>query len=155
MSFALGPIWGAVVVLVKNLIHMTSTRTAFVGELANFLVGAAFVIPAGIVYKKNRTKKGAILGLFVSTLSMTVIGYIVNLYITIPFYSRFMPMEEIINISSAANKFIKDLPTLVLFGITPFNLLKGAIISLITAVIYKPISPMLHRLVESKSHDLP
>lgn len=154
-AFAIGPVWGTAVILVKNLIHMTATKTAFVGELANFLVGAAFVIPAGIVYKKNRTKKGAVLGLGISTLSLALIGYVVNLYITLPFYSKFMPMEEIIQISNAANRYIKDLPTLILFGVTPFNLLKGVIISILTTVIYKPISPMLHRLVDSRNHDCP
>ncbi|NLB81928.1 MAG: ECF transporter S component [Clostridiaceae bacterium] len=142
-SFAIGPAWGIAVQLIKNLIHMLATKTMVAGEVANFLIGAAFVLPAGVVYNKIHTKKGAILGLTLGTVFMTVIGILTNYFITLPLYSRLMPIDAIIELSSKANPYIKDVFTLILYGITPFNFFKGVAISLLSLLIYKPLSPIL------------
>ncbi|MCK9478972.1 MAG: ECF transporter S component [Firmicutes bacterium] len=143
-AFGIGPIWGVAVGLIKNSVHMLATKTMVAGEIANFLIGASFVLPAGIIYKKNHTKKGALLGLVIGTVTMALAGVLTNLYITLPFYSKMMPMDTIIEISNKVNPYIKDVMTLTLYGITPFNILKGILLSAITMLIYKPLSPILH-----------
>lgn len=153
-AFAIGPLWGVAVELIKNLVHMTASRTGFVGELSSFIVGTAFVLPSAIIYRKNHTKIGAILGLTIGTLSMTIIGVLSNYFIILPFYSKIMPFDKIIELSAMANGFITDKITLLLYGITPFNILKGTIISIITLFIYKPLSPILHRSSHNNSRAL-
>ncbi len=130
-AFAIGPLWGVLVELIKNLVHMTSTQTALVGETANFIVGASFTLCAGIIYKKRHTKKGAVVGLAAGILSMALAGVVANYLILLPLYSPNLPEAE--------------KASLVFYGITPFNLLKGVILSAITLFIYKPLSSILHR----------
>ncbi|ABW20006.1 ECF transporter S component [Alkaliphilus oremlandii] len=142
-GFALGPVAGALIQLVKVMLHLTKTQTGGVGELANFLVGAAYVVPAAIIYHRKKDRKHALIGLTVATISMTVIGAIVNTYITLPFYSAFMPMDTIVQMGTVLNSRIVDVKTLVLYGISPFNIFKGAFIAFITLLIYKRVSPIL------------
>jgi len=87
----------------------------------------------------------ALLGSFAigPMMMMTAVGVIVNLYITLPFYSAFMPMDAIVNLGTVVNSRIVDVKTLVLYGISPFNILKGAVIAFVTLLIYKKISPIL------------
>lgn len=143
-GFALGPVAGILIQLVKVILYFfTKSSTGGVGELANFLVGAAFVTPAAILYHRNKDRKHAIMGLIVGIISMTIIGALVNIYITLPFYSAFTPMEAIVEMGAVVNSNIVDIKTLVLYGITPFNILKGIIIAIITLVTYKKVSPVL------------
>lgn len=145
-AFALGPTAGIMIELVKNILHwITSTTTGGVGELANFVIGCAWIIPAAFIYKRHKQKKYAIIGMIVGTMSMAIIGGIVNYYVMIPFYAKIWPMEAILEMSAAANPLIVDLKTLIFYGIIPFNLLKGIIISIVTMLIYKKLSPIIHR----------
>ncbi len=142
-SFAISPLVGVAVELFKNLLHLPMTSTAGVGELANFLIGSAFVLPAGIIYQKHRTKKCVLSSLGVSILSTSIVGVLTNYFILIPLYSKFIPLDSIIAMSNAVIPMIKDKFTLVIFGILPFNILKGTIISIVTLLIYKKISFLL------------
>ena len=142
-AFAWGPAAGVFTELIKNLIHSLTTSTAGVGELANFLVGSALSVPAGMIYRRNRTRKGALAALAVGTLSMTVTAALANYFFLLPFYSNFLPLEKIIAMSSAAIPAIHDMGTLVLFAVVPFNLLKGVVVSLATVQLYKRISTLI------------
>jgi len=142
-SFAWGPAAGVFTELIKNLIHSLTTSTAGVGELANFLVGSALVIPAGMIYRRNRTRKGALGGLAAGTLSMTVTAALANYIFLLPFYSNFIPLEKIIAMSSAAIPAIHDMGTLVLYAVVPFNLLKGSVVSMVTVQLYKRFSTLI------------
>lgn len=143
-AFAIGPLAGVAIELVKVILHfITKTSTGGVGELANFIVGAAYVAPAAYIYHRKKDKKHAIIGMIVGTIVMTLVGIVVNLYITLPFYSKIMPMDTIVAMGTVVNSRIVDLKTLVIYGITPFNLLKGAFIAFITLLIYKKVSPIL------------
>jgi riboflavin transporter FmnP len=153
-SFAVGPLWGVGVQLFKNIIHALSTQTMIAGEIANFFVGAAFVLPAGIVYNILHTKKGAVIGLIAGTVTMALTGIFTNLYITLPVYSLLMPIEDIIKKAANANSLIKDKISLIIYGITPFNLFKGILISTVTLLVYKPLSPILHFNVKSRNADI-
>ncbi|WP_243109421.1 ECF transporter S component [Anaerophilus nitritogenes] len=142
-SFALGPAAGIMIQLLKNLLHLMNTTTGGVGELANFLIGIAMIIPAGIVYRKNKTKMGAMIGLILGTICMSIIGGVTNYYILLPFYGKVMPLDQIIAFSASANGAIKDVDTLVFYGIIPFNIVKGMLLSILTISLYKKLSPIL------------
>ncbi len=146
-SFSLGPMAGVIVQLVKNLLKilLAGTNTAVVGEIANFIVGSVFAYVAGLIYYREKTFKNAVIGLVVGTIAMTVAISIANYYIMIPFYAKAygMPLDKIITISGAVNKYVVDLKSLIIFAVIPFNLLKGVVVSLITILLYKRVSPIL------------
>ena len=93
-SFALGPVWGIMVCLIKNILHLTMTQTGGVGELSNFILGVSFVLPAGLIYQHRKTKKSAIIGAVSGALVMAVISFPSNLYIVYPFYYNFISIAE-------------------------------------------------------------
>lgn len=140
-AFALGPFWGVAIEAVKVIIafFVKGSTTGGVGEIANFVIGISFVLPAALIYKYNKTKKSAIVGMVTGILCLCAIGAVVNGFILIPMYSKFMPIESIIEMSRQVNGFVKDIKTLVIFAVIPFNFLKGLIVSVITALIYKKI----------------
>jgi len=144
-GFALGPAVGILIELFKNLMHLTRTSTSGVGELANFLVGIALVVPASVIYFKNKTKKNAIIGLLVGTIMMGIVGGLFNYFILLPFYANVMkfPMDAIVNMGTIVNKNIVDIKTLVFYAIIPFNIFKSIIISVFTLLVYKRISKLL------------
>ena len=145
-TFAMGPAEGVLIegvkILVKFLIKPTTTLG--IGELANFTIGAALVIPAGLVYKFRKTRKGAVIGLCVGTIAMTVVGALFNYFVLIPVYSAAFGMEAILGMASAIAG-IRDIGTLIVYGTVPFNFIKGVIVSVITTLLYKKVSPLLHR----------
>ncbi len=147
-GFALGPLAGVLTELIKILLNliMNGTATAFVGEISNFLIGVSFVLPASLIYKHNKSLKGAIIGMAVGTLSLGVIGALLNYFVLVPAYSKFLvSMDKILEMGNKVNPSINGLWTLILFATLPFNLLKGVICSVVTALIYKRVSPILHK----------
>lgn len=146
-AFALGPLAGVIIEIIKILLNLllNGSTTVGVGEFANLVVGCAFIVPSAIIYRKNKSLKKAIIALVVGIISLTVIGTMLNYYLLIPFYSTFMPIDEIIAAGAAVNKFVVDKFTLVVFAVAPFNFIKGTIVSVITLLLYKKISPILHK----------
>lgn len=146
-AFAMGPVAGGVIEVVKILVKLVlkPTSTGFVGEFANLCIGCALVLPAGLIYKLNRTKKGAAIGMVVGTVSMALVGAVLNALVMLPFYSNFMPLESILQAGAAINPAISSVWTFVFLAVAPFNLIKGALVSLITTLIYKRISVIIHR----------
>ncbi len=146
-AFSIGPLAGVICEFLKNLLILIikGTNTGFIGELANFIIGASVCCTAGLIYVKNRTKKGAIISLITASIVMAIVGCLVNYFMLLPFYQYAMnyPIEELIKLSKIANPYIDSKLTLVLYGILPFNLIKGTMISTITVLIYKKISSIL------------
>lgn len=130
-AFALGPLCGVLIELVKNILHCAVTSTGFVGELANFFVNGVFVLTAGLIYKKKRTRRGALIGMLCAVVTMTAAAIASNLFIMLPMY---MPNAD----------FSARL-TLVLSIITPFNLCRGTALAAITFFVYKKLSPILKK----------
>lgn len=143
-SFAYGPVAGVAVCLVKNLIHLFNTQSGGVGELANFILGASFVFVAGMLYKRMHNKKGAIIGALVGAVIMAVISVPSNYFIVYPVYTAFMPMEAIIGAYKAINPSVNTLLDCLLMFNMPFTFVKGLFSLVITFLIYKPLSPILH-----------
>ncbi|MDO4268771.1 MAG: ECF transporter S component [Eubacteriales bacterium] len=155
-SFALGPVAGVVTEVVKILVKLVikPTSTGFVGELANLTFGCAMVVPAGLIYKLNRTRKGAVLGLAAGTALMTVAAVIGNALVMLPFYSNFMPLDTIIAAGAAINPAVSNIWSFVIICVGPFNVLKGVVVSVITALVYKRISAVIHNMGNEESGKL-
>lgn len=147
-GFALGPLAAVLMELLKNLLNLliNGTTTAFVGEFANFVTGCALVLPATLIYKYNKTRKGAIMGLVVGALSLVLVGAAINYFVLIPAFSSLygMPVEAIVSMGTKVNGAITSLETLIVFAVMPFNLLKAAVCSLLTMLLYKRLSKILH-----------
>ena len=145
--FSMGPLAGAMIELVKIILNflINGTVPAGGGEIANFIIGCSFCVPAGIIYQKYKTRNGAIVGMIFGTLFMTILGCFVNAYILLPTYAAAfkMPIDGLIAMGTAVNGSINSLFTFVVLAVVPFNLLKGVLVSIIVLCIYKKISPIL------------
>lgn len=145
-SFILGPVAGLLIEAVKVLVKLLlkPTTTGFVGEFANFCIGGALILPAGAIYRWKRSRRGAMAGMAVGTICMAVAGALMNAYIMLPFYSHMMPLEAIIGAGAAINPVVKDTWSFVWVCVAPFNLLKGFAASMVTLVMYKHVSVLIH-----------
>lgn len=142
-AFAYGPVAGILVEFIKNLLHCTVTQSFTVGELSNFILGAIFTGTAGLIYKKNKTKKGAVIGAIVGSLAMGIVSFPSNLFVVYPAYNKFMPMDAIIGMYSEILPSVGKLWQALLIFNVPFTIVKGLVSTLITVLIYKRISPVL------------
>ena len=146
-GFAFGPVAGVLVEFIKELVKLMikSTSTAFVGDLANFLIGCMLVLPASVIYQFHKSKYSALIGCIVGTIVMTVFGTWFNAVYLLPTFATLfgMPMDAILGMGAAINSGVKDITTFVIFMVAPINLIKGVGISLITMLIYKKISPII------------
>lgn len=141
-AFAYGPIAGVLIELVKNVIHLAASRSGYVGELSNFILGAVFTLTAGLIYQKHKTKKSAIWGGVIGALIMAVVSYPSNLFIVYPFYYNFMPKEAVLGVYQALFK-VNSIEMAILIYNVPFTFIKGLISVAISALIYKPLRPFL------------
>ncbi len=148
-GFALGPVPAIFIELIKVLLNLAlnGTVTGGVGEAANFIIGCSFVLPASIIYYKNKTMKSAIIGMIAGVAMMAVVGSLANYFVLLPVYAKVfgMPIQVFIDMGNALNSSIVDLRTFVLFAVVPFNVVKGIIVSAVTILIYKRLSPVLHK----------
>ena len=144
-AFSMGPVSGVMVCLVKNLINLLFTTTSGVGELCNFLLGVCFVIPAGWIYKVRRTRSGALLASGAGAVAMAVLSVPVNYFISYPFYTTFMPLDTIIGMYQDLLPSVDGLLACLLIFNRPFTLLKGILDVALAFLIYKPLSPLLHK----------
>lgn len=146
-AFAFGPVAGVMIEFCKILLKlfMKGTSTAFVGDLANFVIGCSFILPASIIYLFKKTRKIAIAASAVGTLIMTVFGTMFNAIYLLPAFAALygMPLDVIVGMGTAINANITSVSTLVIFAVAPLNLLKGGSVSLITMLVYKKLSPIL------------
>lgn len=143
-TFAYGPLCGVIVCLIKNLLHLMDSNSMLVGELSNFILGAAFVIPAGLIYKFKKTKKSALIGGITGAVFMGVFCIFSNYFIVYPvYYQVAMPEEAILGMYQAILPSMKSiLQSLIVFNL-PFTVVKGLISVAITMLVYKPLSPIL------------
>lgn len=148
-TFAFGPVAGVMMEFLKILLKLfiKGTSTAFVGDLANFVIGCSFIIPASVIYTFRKTKKSAIVSCAIGTLVLTVFGTAFNAIYLIPAFSVLfgMPIESILEMGMKVNPFVKEgsLVSLVVACVAPMNLIKGGFSSIVTLLIYKPLSPIL------------
>ena len=151
-GFFLGPVGGVSVVLVKILLKLMiqGTNTAFVGDFSNFVGSAVFVLTAALIYRKKKTKQGAVLAMIVASLVGSVLSIFLNAFIMFPLYSRLyeLPMETLVGMGSAVNPLVKDEMTLMLFSVFPFNIVKHGLTSLLTFLLYKRVGAVLRNIMD-------
>lgn len=144
-SFSLGPLWGAAVCLIKNLFKLTTTYSGGVGELGNLLMGVCFVVPAGLFYRQHKTRRGALLASVLGAVCMAAASVPINYFITYPVYANLFPIETIIGLYQLIRPSVNGLLECLIVFNAPFTLLKGALDVLLCFLIYKPLSPLLHK----------
>lgn len=146
-AFAMGPLAGVMIEFLKILLNfvLNGTITAGVGELANFLMGCAFVVPAGLLYRRAKTRKHAIQGMAAGTVGIVLASCVLNAFLLLPAYGKAFgtPVEAFVEMGSAIIPMIHNLFTFCLFSVAPFNLVKGVVVSLLTLLLYKHISQLL------------
>lgn len=143
-AFSMGTVPGLIILAAKSLIGLLHSSSAGIGELADFIMGAAMTVPASAFYHRHKTRKNALIGMTAGTLCMAVISVLVNKWIMLPFYmgTYHMDMSGILSYANTAG--VDSEWKLLLMITAPFNLLKGAVLSAVTGLIYKPLSPLLH-----------
>lgn len=153
-GFILGPLGVLEIIGVKLVMKLfiVGTESMYTGEIQNFLLSIAYVMPAVLYYRKHRSKKGAVIGMVIGSLCKVVVGIFTNLYLIFPFYINLYGMnwEGIVEICSAANPWIKDVPTMVVFSIVPFNIVSTALSSVLAILLYKKISIPLKKMIQSQ-----
>ena len=142
-SFSMGPLAGVAVCFIKNLVNVTMTTTGGVGELSNFLLGVCLVLPAGLVYKFRKTRLAAFLAALAGSLIMALASLPLNYFVTYPIYMNFMPIEAIVGMYEAIFPGVNGLFSCLLIFNVPFTFLKGFLVTVLTFVIYKHISPII------------
>ncbi len=146
-GFAFGPVAGVMVEFLKQVVKILikSTSTAFVGDLANFLVGSMLVLPASVIYRFHKSRTTAIIGCVAGVLCMTVFGTWFNAVYLLPTFATLygMPLDAILGMGAAINSNVTNIYTFVLLMVAPLNLVKGSMISLLTMLIYKRVSPII------------
>ena len=150
-GFILGPSGAIEIITIKLLLKLMfkGTSSMLTGEVQNFILSIAYVLPAVLYYRRNKTKKGAVTGLILGSVFSVVISVITNLYLIFPAYIKLYGMnwDGIIEICAAVNLWIKNIPTFVVFSVIPFNLVSRTITSIVTVLIYKKISNIIKKLI--------
>ena len=134
-----GPVSGILVELIKNILHLTATSTGMSGELSNFLVSLGFVVPLALITRRSKSKKNLILGMAVGTIGLAFMGIIVNYFVTVPLYLTLFGKDAVMGMVQATIPSINNVTSLVIIGITPFNIFKGLVISVLSFSLYKVI----------------
>lgn len=146
-AFSYGPVAGIIIEGLKIIVKLTikPTSTFLVGELANFLVGLAFIVPASIIYVRKKTKKRAIIGLTVGALTMAFTAALLNAFVLLPVFAVMMGLHinDFVALGNMIFPFIDNVFTFMVFSIVPFNLVKAILVSVVVVIIYKRISPLI------------
>lgn len=148
-GLALGPVAGTAILFIKNLIYLPFSSTLGVGEVADFIISLALVLPASLFYKYKKSRKGAIIGMATGSAIMSfVAGPLMNYFLLIPFYAAVYfgsSVDAIIQLAAAANPGINSLWAYILYAVVPFNIVKCIAVCVVTGLLYKPLSPLLHK----------
>ena len=143
-GFLIGPFAGGIIAFMKILLHflLKGTTSFFVGDLSNLLLTLSFVLPASFIYQQKKTKKTTIQGLLVSIICTSLLAIIFNLFLIFPLYLKVLnlKMVDLINMIHVVNPLVKDVFTMIVFSLLPFNLFKYSIVSMITMLSYKKLS---------------
>lgn len=143
-GFAMGPWYGVLIQLIKNVLNLSKTMTGGVGELSNFIVGSTYVLVSAYIYKNKKTKKTSIIALAFGVLAMTALATLSNAFVVFPVYGKVMHMDlEAFAGMVGGNGLVNNYFTLMVFSIAPFNIIKGSVEAIVTELIYKRISPII------------
>lgn len=151
-AFAMGPIYGVIIAALKNLLHLPFGSSMAVGEISNFILGATFSFTAGIIYKYNKNRKGAVIGSLAGMAAMTLISVPSNFFVVYPVYAQLWArgdMNVIVNMYKMILPYCDNLIKSLLIFNVPFTLFKGFVVAIITFIIYKPLSGIIYKMNSS------
>lgn len=150
-GFIMGPVNGALIALIKIVLNflLNGTSTAGVGEIANLVYSLGYMLPSVLIYHKLRTKKGALISLAIGTVITSILAVTINIFVTFPLYGKLMGLDipTIVGMCSAVNPYVKDMASLMIFSMLPFNLFKYGVTSIITFVLYKKLSGVIKNYI--------
>lgn len=144
MGFIYGPLPAIYVTVIKDLIQMLSSHTGCVGELADMIILSCFALVSSTIFRKKPSTKGVVLSVLAGSVTITIVGSLANKFMLIPFYSKIMPLEAIIDACNAVNPMIDSLDAYIIFGAAPFNLIKGLLLSVLTLLLYRKMAAFIH-----------
>lgn len=148
-GLTMGPVAAAFIELIKILLNfvLNGTITGGVGEIGNLIVGCAFVVPVAFIYQKWHTKIGMVVGMITGVICLVLLGSVVNYFVLLPVYAVVygQPLEFFIAMGNVINPAIVDLKTFILYAVAPFNLFKGVVISVLTALLYNRVGKYLEK----------
>lgn len=139
MTLVYGPLSGALVELIKNILHLAATSTGMSGEIANFAVSLGYVIPLGLVFHYGKGKRKMAAGLAAGVAGMVAMGIIINYFVTVPLYLTLFGKEAVLGMVQATIPSIHNVAGIVILGITPFNIFKGIVISVLSFYLYRAL----------------
>ncbi len=142
-AYSMGPLSGITVCFIKNLINVTMTTTGGVGELSNFILGVCLVTPAGLIYRYRKNRRSALISALIGSATMAIISLPLNYFVTYPTYAKLMPIDTIIGMYEAINPNVDGLFSCLLMFNVPFTFLKGGLVTVLTFILYKHISPLI------------
>ncbi|MBW6408868.1 ECF transporter S component [Clostridium weizhouense] len=133
-AFGFGPLVGVLIEFIKNILILLikGSQSGFVGELANFLIGVSLILPAGIVYNRNKSKKTALLGMILGSACIQIVGILANVYLLLPAYGMHLESAELLKY--------------VTWGLLPFNGIKAILVSVLTYILYKKVSVSIFKV---------
>lgn len=144
-GLAFGPVSGLLIIVVKNFLQLlTATTTGGVGEVANTVIGGAYVLVTCLIYQRSKNTRGLVIGFIMGTLVMIIVGTLMNYFINIPFYGKIMGLDAILGMGKAINPRVNSVFDFCIWFIAPFNLIKGIIVSGAAFPIYKKLAKLLH-----------
>lgn len=150
-GFIMGPVNGALIAVIKIVLNFlfNGTSTAGVGEIANLIYSLGYMLPSVLIYHKLRSKKGAVVSLVIGTVITSVLAVIINIFVTFPLYGKLMGIDipTIVAMCQAVNPYVKDMVSLMIFSMLPFNLFKYGVTSIITFVLYKKLSSVIRNFI--------
>lgn len=158
-GFMLGPLGGLAILLVRTVITLPFTVTSTVGELADFLIGAGFLLASSLIYKKIRSRKGGLLGLIAGALCWVIVACLINYFILIPFYIALVCKGDVINFIGMCSIIPVELTVenykwmYILYAALPFNLITATAVSLVTFLVYKRLSILFSKIDDVNDHD--
>ena len=146
-GFAMGPVAGAMIELIKIVINLIfkGTTTAFISEFASLLMGCSMVVPAAIYYRSNKTRNNAVIALVIGSVCTTIVTTLANAFMTLPAYAKVMGVDisAIVAMGTAVNGSASDLLTFCLYIVAPFNIIKAALASIVTLILYKRLRKVI------------
>lgn len=147
-SMLFGPTAAISVTLIKDVIHLLSTTTGGVGELADFLIMSSFSVVVGLIYSKRSDRKGVLMATLAGTVTIAVVGGLANRFLLIPFFSKVMPLEAIFAACAEINPAIDGLNAYIFFGAVPFNVIKGLLLTVLTFLLYRKLEGFLKNYIK-------
>ena len=147
-SMLFGPTAAISVTLIKDVIHLLSTTTGGVGELADFLIMSSFSVVVGLIYSKRSDRKGVLMATLAGTVTIAIVGGLANRFLLIPFFSKVMPLEAIFAACAEINPAIDGLNAYIFFGAVPFNVIKGLLLTVLTFLLYRKLEGFLKNYIK-------